>query len=257
MYKLFIAETRKVWRGSLRYPVEFFGSLILLFLLLNGFIFGYGLIKVSSFSLPGGESFSLLIGFVCYIIAIVCLTQTTENVETEAKTGTLEKIFMSTYGPTRIFLVRSVVGLLQTAVTLSVLIGIEVWLFPVGSVILLSTVVPLILYAACWIGVGLFFGGLALRFKRVRVTLTPIYILLPIMLSVDVNAVAHDYPWIGYGVPVFPSLIIIRNLVSGVMPTTLVFLCAIGWALILIVGGVVFFGIQVRRVRATGSAHEY
>lgn len=257
MYRLFIAESKRVWRNSVRYPIEFFGSILLLFLFLNGVILGHGLIKVGAFVQPSTESLPLLIGFVFYFIAIICLTQTVEDIETEAKTGTLERVFLSVYGPTKVVLVRALVGVAHLATTLFFLISVELLLFPIQAAVELSAIVPVVLYTTCWMGLGLFFGGLALRLKRVRVTLTPIYLLLPLILSVDVSTVAKVSPWIVYSVPIFPSVAIARDYISGATTTGMMVGFAVAWALILFIGGASFFSAQVRRVRRTGSVHEY
>lgn len=257
MYKLFAAESLRVWRNSVRYPIEFFGSILLLFLFLNGLLLGHGLIKAGTFVLPSMESLPLLIGFIFYFTAIVCMTQTVEDVETEAKTGTLEKVFLSVYGPTKVLLVRAVVGVVHLATTLLVLVTVELLLFPIQAAVRPAVIAPLILYTTCWVGVGLFFGGLALRLKRARIILTPIYLILPLILSVDISAIAKVSPWIAYSVPIFPPLVIARDYVNGTTPTGAMFGFMVAWALVLFFGGLAFLSGQVHRVRKTGSAHEY
>src|SRR5205085_9634301 len=59
----------------------------------------------------GNGTGGLLLGFLCWILAIGGVSQVAHDIEEEAKTGTLESLFLSHPGPCTLFLARNVAGL--------------------------------------------------------------------------------------------------------------------------------------------------
>lgn len=250
-----VIETRRSFRMTLRYKAEAFVSFLFLLSLFYGVLLG---IKVSSGAQlglgQGNESF--LIGFLCWVLVTGGLTHVADDIEEEAKTGTLEPLFMSSFHPTLIFLARSfsslVVGapiLIALALILYSTTGVK---FNIGA----HAIAPLIAIDFSANGLGFILGGLALRLKRVRM------IIVAAQLGSLAAMLPHDGVFINKGLsvvlPLVPAIDALRAiLVEG---RTLLW----GEQLMLIFNGVAYlvlgiavFLVSIRNSRKNGSLGQH
>lgn len=115
----------------------------------------------------------LIVGYFVWIMATKAYQETSSDITREAQWGTLEQLHLTPYGIGRVVIFTSLVNVLITllmggAMLLAMLLTLAVLSSGVTLQIDLLTVVPLtILTVLPVIGLGLFFGGLALLYKRV------------------------------------------------------------------------------------------
>ena len=167
MLKLFLAELKRVWTQFWRYPTEAIGSIVVTTILFYGLFLGGRYIAGPSFQ-SGERLDTIIIGYVLWSLMQSIMVEIALGLQQEAQTGTLEQLFLSAFGASRVFIVRSLAGLtVQLTRNLSILFIIMLitgsWLsFPPLLLLPLFTVV-LGAY-----GLALAAGSLALLVKQVQ-----------------------------------------------------------------------------------------
>lgn len=148
-----------------RYLFNSVTGTISLFLLFAVAFFGGQ--QVVPTALDGSES-GLIVGFFVWTMAVGAYTDISSQIETEAEWGTLEQLFMSPFGLSRVVFLNSIVYVAGGVVSGLVVLGMMLLTtgstlsVPPGVLILAPlTVVPVI-------GVGLVLGGLTLIYKKVQ-----------------------------------------------------------------------------------------
>jgi ABC-2 type transport system permease protein len=150
----------------LRYPVNFLsqiGTIVLVFLVVF-----YGGRAIA----PGALSESLegiIVGYLLWSMSMTAYSGLSWNVTREAQWGTLEQLFMSPFGFVRVMFAKTVVNVLESflwgAITLAAMLLVTGRTLAIDPL----TVIPVgVLAVAPAVGIGLAFGGLAIRFKRVE-----------------------------------------------------------------------------------------
>lgn len=111
----------------------------------------------------------IVVGFFVWTLATVGFRGLADDVQNEARWGTLERLFLSPYGFGTVMTAKTLVNVCYTLVWSSALLlllmaSTDRWLH-VDPL----TVIPLALFTiASFIGVGFFFAGLAVHYKRIE-----------------------------------------------------------------------------------------
>ncbi|WP_201292939.1 ABC transporter permease [Halobacterium bonnevillei] len=164
--RYFLAAFRKRLLLLLRYPVNTisqFGTILLVF-----FVVFYGGRAVAPTAISDSIE-GIIVGYLLWSMSITAYSGLSWGVTREAQWGTLEQLFMSPFGFGPVMVVKMVVNVLESflwgALTLLVMMTVTGHWLAVDPL----TVVPLgALALAPAVGIGFFFGGLAIRFKRIE-----------------------------------------------------------------------------------------
>ncbi len=204
------AENKRIFSIKMRYKVEAFGgvfiALVTFFLLLQGL----SLTTNADMGL-GDTKEGLYLGFLCWLILVGGISQIVDDIEDNAKLGTLESLFLSVHSPVRILYVRSIVSLLW-GIPLILIFGI-VGHYVINSELTFSSrvIFPLVALDLTATGFSFFLGGLALIYKRVQ----------PVVVLCQLMAIASLFPY-NYGsfeqelilfAPVLPVMQSIRDII--------------------------------------------
>ncbi len=167
--KIARAEAYRDIITSLRYPLEVVTGVAILFMLFMGL---YASAKgLAGPMVSAGGQDAMIIGFTMWFFAIMAINTMSVDIESEARQGTLEQVYLHAPNYLGLLWVRGVVHLAMgswVVIVLSVLIqaATKHWLhigwYNIGPLIGISAVGVL---GLC--GVGLMLGALSLMFKRI------------------------------------------------------------------------------------------
>jgi ABC-2 type transport system permease protein len=181
-------ELRRSWILTWRYRTEAILSLSFLVALFYGLLFGTRSTALKPFSMGNGTE-GLLLGFICWILCTSGVSQIAHDIEEEAKTGTLEPLFLGHPGPATLFAARNLAGLISGV---PMLLGVAAALaVATHSTFHLSpeALVPLLALDLAASGIGFALGALAILVKRVRLAVIAGQLLVALVM------VAHiDFP---------------------------------------------------------------
>ena len=164
--RFFAASFRKRVVLLVRYPVNTVSTLVTLIIVFMLLFYGGKAVAPAAIS---DTIEGIIVGYLLWSMAMSAYQGLSWNVTREAQWGTLEQLFMSPFGFGRVMLAKTVVNLLESflwgGVTLAAMLLVTGRTLSVDPL----TVVPLVILAiAPAVGVGFFFGGLAIRFKRIE-----------------------------------------------------------------------------------------
>jgi len=243
-------ELRRSWILTTRYRVDSALSVGLLVLLFYGLLFGTRSAALGTYALGSGNE-GLLLGFSCWVLATGGVSHVAHDIEEEAKTGTLEPLFLGVPGPGTVFMARNVAAMLA---------GVPVLLL-VATALALATrsvfhvcaaaLLPLLSLDMAASGIGFALGALAILVKRVRipVVLAQLVVVGMLVSHIEGPGVQQLLAWL----PIAPALHALRRLLlsgASLTPGTCVLLVANGMAWLAI--GFGLFQLSIRRARALG-----
>jgi ABC-2 type transport system permease protein len=135
----------------------------------------------------------LIVGYFVWTISIKAYQETASDITKEAQWGTLEQLHLTPYGIGRVVLFTSFANVLITLLMGGVVLGaMIVTSMIVGAGVTLRidlvTIFPIaVLTVFPVIGIGLFFGGLALLYKRVGQAASLMQLVFIVFLAVPVD----------------------------------------------------------------------
>lgn len=257
MSTLFVAEFRRNWLEFIRYPAEALVGMVIMIVLFYGFFLGANYMSGAA---PGfGDRLdAIIVGYVVWTLILHSLTSVATDLQKEAQVGAMQQVFLSSYGPRRVFIWRTIADMLLTCViTVTILVAILLltgrrfdfsWnsLLPVGSILLGS------------FGVAFLMGALALWLKRVQqITNLGQFVLLAMVMTPF-----ETWSGIAWGVqfalPIVPGVGLLRDLLvrgEALDPNVLTLAYANG--LIYAAAGLLIFGAAVRKVKRLGTLGWY
>jgi len=253
MITLFLAELKRRWRMVKSYPLEdIAGTLIL------AAIF-YGLFLSASYLAGPNVQFgdrlsSIVVGYMTWLLVLQTFAGVAGDIQEEAKTGTLQQVVMSSFGTTRVFLVRAVADLSVSLVTIAATLTIIVFLtgttlqFPPAMILPAFT---LLLGSA---GLGFAVAALTLVFKRARMVIGMCNFALMFLVMTPLESIPGAARVAGYLLPLTPSVGMLRDLMarqSGLDALTFVVALANGLAYFAL--GILAFRAAQRRAIRNGS----
>jgi ABC-2 type transport system permease protein len=208
LWYLFRIEFIKGFWQLKRYPFDAITGMItmggLFFLLL-----GAG--QVIAGTTPSKEGVtSLIITYVLGFFIIGQVQTPTQVVAREAKSGMLEQLFLSGHSLPTIFIMRSLGGLVSTFIWVGLMMAILFLLTGTGITWSVALFIPIVPMLAASLGLGFFFGAIAMLFKETN----GIFGILqfPLFLLAGFGA---PVVWWHYIVPVASSSGLIRALALG------------------------------------------
>ncbi len=254
---LFLGELRRIWVLLRRYPMEMVSGLLVLTITFYALVAGAHYMAGSATQF-GDRLDSIILGYWLWTLSIFALTNTARSIQTESMVGTLEQVYLSPYGPLRIFLARAAANLgLDFAISL-VLLVVMLQLtgrqlsFPAA---LLLPLIPVVLAAY---GLGLGMGGLALIFKQVGRVINLVQFLLLFLVVVPVETWEASDRAAGYLIPIAPAAGLLRDLMArGLDLDRPRLLLALANGLGYFVLGIVLFALSDRAARRRGLLGQY
>ncbi|GET43300.1 ABC transporter permease [Microseira wollei] len=213
MFELFLAELRRAWIQFRRYPFESIGGIIITT------TFFYGLFLSAKYmagpSLQFGDRLdSIVIGYVLWTLMIFILADISGELQQEASTGTLEQLFLSSFGATKVFLMRTLANLsFQIILTFGILLiimgltGSRLYFPP-------ALLFPLVTVVLGAYGIAFTMGSIALLFKRIQRLLGIIQFLLLFLIATPVETWTGPLKVLGELLPITPGAGLLRALMA-------------------------------------------
>lgn len=208
-----MGELKRTWTQTLRYPSEVIGGVVILSTVFYGVFLG------TQYMAGPGASFgtrldTVVVGYVIWSLVLYIVNDIATNLQMEARTGTLEQIFLSPFGAPRVFFARAIASLTLRLLLILVVIGIisamtgsrlsfpPLLLLPLATLLLGSY------------GLAFFIGSLALVLKNVQQLLSLFQFFLFFLLA------APTEEWTGFAksvanvMPILPSTGLLRDLMA-------------------------------------------
>lgn len=211
--ELFWAELKRSWTEFIRYPAEAIGGIIITTIVFYGLFLSARYMAGPAMQF-GDRLDAVVVGYVLWTLTLFIISDISLNLQSEAQTGTLEQIFLSPFGPSRIFLVRALAGLtirltLITAILL-ILMGITGSRLQFPPALLL----PLITNLMAGYGLAFIMGACALLFKRVQQLLGLFQFALLFVLATPIETWSTQLRVLGWMLPMIPSAGLLRDLMA-------------------------------------------
>ena len=215
MLRLFLAELKREWILLLRYAVEAISLVIGITIIFYGLFLSARYMAGPGPGLELGDRLdAIVVGYILWSLTLFILSSIAGGLQQEAQTGTLEQIFLSPFGASRIFITRAVANLtLQLVLNLSILLMIMAL---TGSHLSFPPVLvlPLLTVLLGAYGLALALGSLALLLKRVQQLLGICQFFLFFMLTVPVESWAGSAGWLKMLLPMIPGAALLRDLMA-------------------------------------------
>ncbi len=213
MLELFLAELRRSWIQFRRYPLETLGFVIITTTMFFGLFLSTRYIAGPALQL-GDKLDSIVIGYVLWNLVLFVMGDMAIGLGMEAQTGTLEQLFLSRYGATKIFLVRTLAEL--TIQILLVLGSLFIIMALTGSHLNFppALLLPLITIVLGAYGLGFTLGSLALLFKRVGQLLGIVQFLPLFLLATPTETWASPLNILAQFLPFTPGAEVLRDLMA-------------------------------------------
>ena len=257
MIDLFLGEFRRTWLQTLRYPTEAVGGVIILTAVFYGIFFSTQYMAGSA-SAFGDRLDALVVGYVTWTLVLYILNDTATSLQLEAQTGTLEQVFLSPFGASKVFLVRAVANLTLRLLLIAIVLGLILLItgsqlaFPILLLLPLST---LILAAY---GLAFLAGSLALVFKRVQQLLGIFQFVLLFLLATPTEDWTGAAQTVASLLPILPSIGLLRGLMArGEMLDWGAWAIALANGMVYFATGVVVFRWAERKAKRQGTLGGY
>lgn len=213
MLSLLAAELKRTWTLQKRYPLDLVVGLAMMGVSFYALFLGAKYLAGPTTQF-GDRLDSLIIGYGLWTLVVISMNSIALLIQGEARTGTLEQIYLSSYGPLRVILSRAASIL---AISLTVSIGMLLIMLQLTRRDLhfpLETLIPLATVVVGAHGLGLTLGALALVFKRVQEMMRLFQFSLLALVIVPVEEWSGILGFIGMLLPVAPSAGQLRDLMA-------------------------------------------
>jgi ABC-2 type transport system permease protein len=213
MLKLFLAEFKRSWIEFIRYPAEAIGGIVITTAAFYGLFLSARYIAGPALQF-GDRLDAIVVGYVLWTLVLSIMNDIAFGLQYEAQVGTLEQVFLSTFGALKVFLARAIASLtLRLTLNLSILLiilaltGSRLY-FPVSLLLPLST----ILLGAY--GLALTMGALALLLKRVQQLLGIFQFALLFLMTAPTETWVGPLHVLGLLLPMTPGAGLLRELMA-------------------------------------------
>lgn len=164
--RLFLEVFRKRLILEMRYPANTIIRLLVLYIFFSIVFWGGKAVGGSSM---GNTLDGIIVGFFLWALSSTAYMSLANDLTDEAKWGTLEQLFMSAHGITRIVSTKLIVNVMLSFLYATVLLILMMVTTSRYLVIDLVTVVPIaVLAITSVLGIGFALGGLALLYKKIQ-----------------------------------------------------------------------------------------
>ncbi|MCP4655708.1 MAG: ABC transporter permease [bacterium] len=213
MFDLLAAEAKRIWILYKRYPLQLLGSLIMSTISFYALFLGARYMAGPAFQF-GDRTDGLILGYGLWMLVTFNLNRIASFLQAEAKTGTLEQVYLSSFGPVTVIMARAVASVgVSIGISFSLLI---VMLYITGRQLSFPavTLLPLLSAVIGSFGLGLGIGALALVFKRIRPITRFFQFILLALVIVPVELWEGSQRWVGLLLPIAPAAGQLRDLMS-------------------------------------------
>lgn len=257
MINLLAGELKRTWIQTLRYPSEVIGGVVILTAVFYGIFLG------TQYMAGPGATFgqrldTVVVGYVIWSLVLYIVNDIATNLQMEARTGTLEQVFLSPFGAPRVFFARALASLtLRILLTLLVL---AIIMLITGSQIAFPPILllPLATLLLGAYGLAFFIGSLTLVLKNVQQLLSLFQFLLFFLLAAPTESWAGPARIIANVLPILPSTGLLRDVMAREQA-----LNWNGWAIALLNGlfyfllGTLLFRWAEKKAKSLGSLSSY
>jgi ABC-2 type transport system permease protein len=119
------------------------------------------------YGFEGNSKSLVLIGYLLWNFSTMAINTISSSISSEASRGTLEQKFMSIIPLHILLLGRIIYSILRQLIVVSIVLIISILLFNISISINLSSIFILAITLIGMYGIGLIFGGLTLKFKKI------------------------------------------------------------------------------------------
>jgi ABC-2 type transport system permease protein len=234
MLNLIISELKRTWITLIRYPTEILGGLVIITTVFYGLFISAQYMAGPAMGF-GDRLDAVVVGYVLWTLALYIVNDIAINIQIEAQTGTLEQVFLSPFGASRIFFARAVASLALRMSLITVIVFILMTITGSQLIFPLTLVFPLLTLLLAAYGLAFVMGSCALVFKRVQQVLPIFQFALLFLLAAPTEEWSGSARIVANCLPMLPSTGLLRNLMARGQ--------ALDWGLlgIAIVNGAVYF----------------
>ena len=258
MHRLFLAEFKRAWIEFKRYPAESVTGVVTFTAVFLGLFLGAKYMAGGATAHFGMRLDAIIVGYLLWSFTIIAFGAISYTVLTESQTGTLEQVYLSPFGPIKVFLVRAIAGL---AFQMALIFGVLVVILLITQRRLHMTVAvipPVLTVIIASYGLGFLLGGLALLFKRIGNVLNVSQFALIFLVMTPVESWTGNAKIGGYMLPLVPSAGMIRDIMARGKPFDMGdFVIALGNALVYFALGMLLFSLADRYARSKGVIGGY
>ncbi len=257
MLSLFLAEFKRSFVQLRRYSSELIGGVV------GTTIIFYGLFLSTQYIAGPGFQFgtrldSIIVGYVLWALMLFIMGDIAGGLQQEARTGTLEQLFLSPYSASTVFLLRAIASLI---LNLTINLGILLLIMALtGSRLAFPPTLlpPLLAVLLGAYGIAFAMGALALTLKQVQQVLSVFQFGLIFLFTVPVESWTGSARFLGWLLPMAPG----AGLLRGVMAQG----AALDWGILAVallngaayfLAGVALFGWAERRMKRLGKLGGY
>ncbi|MCU0525843.1 MAG: ABC transporter permease [Elainella sp. Prado103] len=213
MIFLFLAELKRSWIQLIRYSSEVIGGMVGTTIIFYGLFLSSRYIAGPGFQL-GDRLDSIIVGYVLWTLMIFILGDIAGGLQQEARTGTLEQLFLSPYSAPLIFLARAIASLL---LNLGINLGILLIIIALtGSQLAFPPILflPLLTVLLASYGLAFAMGSLALILKQVQQLLSVFQFALLFLFTVPVETWSGGLRRLGWLLPMAPGAGLMRSVMA-------------------------------------------
>jgi len=254
---LLLIEFWRSWIFFRRYPISNIAYIVITFIVFYGLFLGTRYLA-GPVELVGSRLDAFVVGYIVWSLSLSALADISINLQEDMQSGTLEHVYLSPYGPTKIYLARGLARLvinlgITLIVGLLIMVALDHWLRwrPLALPVMLVTL-------ASAYGFSLFFGGLTLLYKRVGGLFGLVQFLLLYLVLLPVEDQPFAVRIASVLLPIAPTVGLLRQVLSesGQFEPLQAGL-ALGNALIYVVTGLLLFRKADQSIRASGTVNQF
>lgn len=213
MLELFLAEFRRSWIQFIRYPFEAIGGIVITTSIFYGLFLSAR--YVAGPSLQFGDRFdAIVVGYVLWSLVLFIMTDIAGGLQYEAQTGTLEQLFLSPFGASLVFLMRTLASLLLRLVIILTILLIIMAL--TGSRIAFppTLFLPLLTVLLGAYGLAFIMGSLALLLKQVQQLLGIVQFALLFLMATPTETWTGSLQLLRWLLPMTAGAGLLRDLMA-------------------------------------------
>lgn len=257
MLSLFRAEFKRNVLEFIRYPAEVIVGIVILVVLFYGLFLGASFMAGPDLDF-GDRLDSIIVGYVVWTMILHSMNSVAGEMQKEAQVGAMEQVFLSCYGPTRVFVNRTIADIMLTSlITLAVLFLI---LLLTGSRLEFSAAIlpPLLSIMLGSFGLAFIMGALALYLKRVQQLLNLGQFVLLFLIMTPFETFQGDAGLARFALPIAPGTGLLRDVMARGAELDINSLTyALAGGAFYALSGILLFNYMVRQVKLKGSLGWY
>lgn len=211
--ELFLAELQRSWIQLRRYASEVISGIVGTTVIFYGLFLSTQYIAGSTAQF-GDRLDSIIVGYVLWALMLFILGDIAGGLQQEARTGTLEQLFLSPYGALRVFMTRAITSLL---INLLINIGILLLIMLLtGSRLAFppTLIPPLLTVLMGAYGIAFAMGALALLLKQVQQLLSVFQFALLFLFTAPVESWTGIAQTVGWCLPMTPGVGLLRDVMA-------------------------------------------